>query len=388
MARGRRGSIVKKGLKFFLFGDYGTRKSSFCLETLKMHKEDGKPLRVAYIDTEGGSVDNFLESYKEEGYDLNNLYIYYTNSYTEATEFVDKLIEEEEIYELDDNGMITDELVVDAEGSPFIADAIVVDSATVVQDTLKYSKILTSEKRAELRARNKEQSANEVYVAKETAGMEFKDHDKLNQQGKNFLQGLVSRTDKYIFVTSRVKPEKKSVSDGKGGFTSVETGKVLPDCFKKAEYEFYTVLHMYEDEEDGLFKAKVVRKDRTGVFEQNEIIEDPTPMYWQSVIDRNKDRKETVKSNSYNDAVQKDFKESTKGYEDVFKTKTKTEQPKKPQEDLFAELNSLVKKEDRQAISRLFAQNKLPARPSKKTNPEKLQKMIEVIKSYYSEKKE
>jgi hypothetical protein len=46
MATGRGGKSVKTKLGFLLYGDYGTWKSSFCLESLKMTTEDGRPFRV------------------------------------------------------------------------------------------------------------------------------------------------------------------------------------------------------------------------------------------------------------------------------------------------------------------------------------------------------
>lgn len=389
MARGRRGSSVKKGLKFFLYGAHGTWKSSFALESMKLHREDGKPLRVVYIDTEGGSVDNYLEDLEAEGYSLDNLYIYYTNSYTETVEFIDKVIANEDLYDLDEEGDETDELILDADGEKFVADMIIIDSATVIQDTQKYSKILVSEKRAELRARNKEKTASEVFVARETAGLEFKDYDKLNHQGKNFLQGLVSKTDKYVCVTSREKPEKEQKPDGKGGYTSVATGKMLPDCFKGAQHEFYTVLWMFADEESEEIKAKVDRKDRTGVFEQNEIIESPSMMYWQSVIDKNKDRKKSITMPEYEKSVEKDYVKETEKYPELNKEKqedTKQDEQKEEKADYYSKLMSLVEKEDMKALSGLFAKNKLPSRPSKKTSEEKLKGMIEIVKEFYEKK--
>ena len=84
MAIGRSGKKVKTKLGFLIYGEKGTRKSSFCLESLKLMNEDGKPFKVLYIDAEAGSVDTYVEKYEEAGYDTQNLYIVYTQSLTEV----------------------------------------------------------------------------------------------------------------------------------------------------------------------------------------------------------------------------------------------------------------------------------------------------------------
>lgn len=387
MARVRRGSAVKKGLKFFLYGAEGTWKSSFCLDFMKMKDEDGKPLRVAYIDTEGGSVDNYLEDLENEGISLDNLFLIYTSSYYETLEWVEKLVNKEELYLQDDDGDETDEIVLDADGNPFVADVIVIDSATVIQDTQKYSKLKTSEIRAKLRAKSKDASASEQFVAEATAGMEFKDYDKLNQEGKHFLQSLITRTDQYICVTSREKAKKKMEKNERGEMVSIDVG-IIPDCFKGAEYEFFTVLRNFEDD-DGEIKAKVMRKDRTKVFAQNEIIDAPTPLYWQSVIDGNKGKNKAVILQDYNKSIENDFNKENKGYKDVIKESQQNVETKSSEDIGTADKNSSLYNDltklrssmtpnQKKEMTQLFRENSLPVRPTKDTDDDTLQKMYDI----------
>src|SRR5690606_1072698 len=63
----------------------------------------------------------------------------------------------------------------------------------------------------------------------------------------------------------------------------------------------------------GTIKAQVMRKDRTKVFAQNEIIEEPTPLYWQSVIDGNRGKKSNVLKDTIEDSVSKDEELLAKG---------------------------------------------------------------------------
>ena len=115
MATGRGGSSIKTKLGFLVYGEQGTRKSSFCLEALKLVNEDGRPFRVLYIDAEQGSVDTYLDSYEEAGYDLRNIYIVYTQSLSETREFIKRAKNNEDFYDFDEEtGEETDTVYLDA----------------------------------------------------------------------------------------------------------------------------------------------------------------------------------------------------------------------------------------------------------------------------------
>jgi hypothetical protein len=352
MAEVKRGSAVKKGLKFFLYGEQGTWKSSFALDFMKMKNEDEKPLRVVYIDCETGSVDNYLEDLENEGYNLDNLLLVYTTSYAEVEEWVLKAMNEEELLIKGENDEL--EPVIDAEGNPFVADVIVVDGITVISDNVKFAAINVSEKRAKLKAKSQEKNATEQFVAEATAGLEFKDHDKIKMKGKNLLRSLITGTDKYICVTAREKT-KKVMTNVDGKMTLVEVGKI-PDTWDGAEYEFFTVLRHFEDE-DGSIKAQVMRKDRTKIFQQNEIIEAPTPLYWQDVINKNKDRKANILNReSIDDSIHKDEEVIAKG---ITKNEDKTKVDVKETTETLESLRNKIKS----AIDALSPQKKKAMRP-------------------------
>src|SRR5690606_14619197 len=309
------------------FGEAGTWKSSFGLDFMKMKNEEDRPLRVLYIDCETGSVDNYLEDLQDEGINLDNLLLIYTTSYSEVEEWAMKAMNNEELLIENEEGDL--EVALDADGNPFIADVIVVDGITVISDNVKFAAINVSEKRAKLKAKSQEKNATEQFVAESTAGLEFKDHDKIKMKGKNLLRSLITGTDKYVVVTSREKT-KKVMTNVDGKMQLVEVGKV-PDTWDGAEYEFYTVLRHFEDE-DGSIKAQIVRKDRTKVFSQNEIIDEPSPLHWQSVIDGNKGKQANVLKDSVEQSVQKDEELLAKGInktqeqeKEVSSTETKLE---------------------------------------------------------------
>ena len=60
---------------------------------------------------------------------------------------------------------------------------------------------------------------------------------------------------------------------------------------------------MYKDSETGQICAEVV-KDRTRVHKAGDILEDPTLLDWQTVIDKNVDKKEFVLKNDLDKAVE------------------------------------------------------------------------------------
>jgi hypothetical protein len=351
MAKAKRGSAVKKGLKFFSFGEAGTWKSSFALDFMKMKNEEGRPLRVLYIDCEAGSVDNYLEDLEDQGLDLNNLLLIYTTSYAEVEEWANKAMNEEELLIEDDEGNL--EVALDADGNTFVADVIIVDGITVITDNVKFAAINVSEKRAKLKAKSQEKNATEQFVAEATAGLEFKDHDKIKMKGKNLLRSLITGTDKYVVVTSREKT-KKVMANVDGKMTLVEVGKV-PDTWDGAEYEFFTVLRHFEDE-DGTIKAQVMRKDRTKVFAQNEIIDAPTPVYWQEVITSNKGKKSNILNNNMEDSIAKDEEVIAKGI-------TKNQDTAKVEVKEITETPEQLKKDIKKAIDTLALPKKKALRP-------------------------
>lgn len=308
MARTRKGSTVKKGLKFLNFGEQGTRKSSFAADLLKMTNEDGKPLRVVYIDTENGSIDNYLESLEDDGVNLDNLFMIYTSSYAEVEKYLKDVTSEADLYTEDDDG--NKELVLDADGNKFIADAIVVDSLTVTSDNVKFASINVSEKRAKIKAISQDKTAAERFVAESTAGLEFKDFDKINMKGKSLLRNIILNTDKIVVVTAREKEEKEMKSvDGK--MQLVSSGKFNPDTWKGAAYEFFTVIrHFFPDHSNKeVVKYVIDGKDRTKVYNPGDTFEQLSPLNWQCVIDSNKGKKANKSDNTdYEEIIKQDEK--------------------------------------------------------------------------------
>ena len=306
MATGRGGNKIKTRLGFLLYGDYGTWKSSFCLESLKLKNEDGTPFKVLFIDPENGGVDTYLDKYEEAGIDLRNIYIVYTQSLTEVEEFIKKAKDGEDFYEFDEEGNETDEVYLDADGKPFRPDMIVVDGATLLYVAKQQSIVEFSKKRATVRANKNEITGMAKEVAIEGASLEVKDYNTLKFDGQNLILNLLA-SGKHFAVTAREKDEKESYKDKNGEIKMMATGRKIPDGFRDVAYNCKTVIRMFKDD-DGIIKGIVDQKDRTLVHQQNEIIIEPSILDWQVAIDKNKGKKDFTVANNMNAAIEKELK--------------------------------------------------------------------------------
>lgn len=306
MARARKGGLIKTKLGFLLYGKQGSGKSTMALDFAKMKREDGKPFRVLYIDSEAGSVDSYLEDLQNEGIDIDNIYIVYTQSLQEVNSYVEKVKDSSDLYELDEEtGEETDDIVLDADGEPFRADAIVIDSVSVIYIASQQGLTEFSKKRAKVRADKNELTGLEKQVTIEGAKIEIQDYNTLKFDGQDLVLSLLG-CGKHFAIIAREQDEKqqKETSE-KGKFTSVATGNKIPDGFKDLAYNVKTVIRMVEDDM-GNIMAEIKDKDRTKVHARGEIIENPTLLDWEVVIQKNKDKKDYTLANDLHKSVEKE----------------------------------------------------------------------------------
>lgn len=300
MAKARKASITQSKLMMVLYGEPFTGKSTLASQLSYFKRPDGKPFRILYLDPESGSIDDYLEGLESNGVNLENIYIVYTQSLGEVRQYIAKVKNNEDFYELDEDGCETDDIVLDADGEPFRADAIVVDGATILNLTTKQGLIEFSKKRNKVKADNDSLIGDARLVKIEGAGLELKDYQTINFKGQDLILDLMA-SGVHCIVTSRETDEKVTKEiDGKR--ESVVTGRKIPDSFKGMDYNAKTVIRTFVDSETGMVCA-YVDKDRTGVHKKGEIIEDPTLLDWQVVIDKTADKKEFVLKNDLTKAV-------------------------------------------------------------------------------------
>ena len=309
MAQMRRGGQgVQSKLGFLIYGDMGTWKSTLAAELIKMVNEKGEPMKVVYIDTENGSIDDLLNAWEEEGIDTSNIAIFNTVSIEEVRNLIKQVTNANAknpiINEyVDDSGKLVKEELLNEDGTAFIPDAVVIDSMSVLHDVVIQSTMQTSEKRAAVRAQNNGLVGAAKAVAVETAAIEVKDYQKIDARGKEIILDLMA-SGKHFVVTSREKKVTKSEKIN-GQIQMIDTGEVVAKGFKEMGYNVKTVLHTFINE-DGVVCAQIVNKDRTRVHEQNEVIENPTLLDWQKVINKNVNRQEFVIKNTMQEAIERD----------------------------------------------------------------------------------
>lgn len=299
MARGRTASKIQKKLNFLCFGEPFTGKSTFASQFAYMHNEDGSPMKVLYIDAESGSIDNYLDDMEANGVNLANIYILYTQSLGEVLDYIDKVKNNEDFYEIGEDGEELDTIVADAEGNPFRADAIVIDGVSVLYTAAQQGLLEFSKKRARVRADDNGLIGDQKIVAIEGSSLEMKDWGALRYKGANLCLALLG-TGVHSMITCREADEKETVKGANGQFTSVPTGKKIPEGFKDLDYNTHTVIRFYRDEDDTVI-ADVI-KDRSGVHPKEKVA-DPTLLDWQVVIDGNKGKSKFVLNNNLDTAV-------------------------------------------------------------------------------------
>ena len=386
MATARIGSKTQSRIAALVYGEQGTGKSTLAMQFCYMKRNDGKPFRVLYIDAENGSIDDYLPDLEADGIDLNNLYIVYSQSLTEVREYINKAKNREDFYVLDEYGNETDDIVVDADGEPFRPDAIVVDGSTILNLTTKHGLVDFSKKRAKKRAEDNGIVGEAKQVAIEGAFLELKDYNVINFKGQDLILDLTGCGLHYI-VTARETDEKITKEIG-GETKTIYTGNKIPEGFKEMGYNTKTVIRLFRDGEQGDDEYNVVKafikKDRTHTFKEGEIVEDPTLLPFQKVIDKTKGYKNFVINNNLEKAVDTEGRLYAKEINTKFNTEDNVSQNQK--------VDTITAKDIRDAISKLGTETKeiakqkikeagLPLSFSKVTDENILNQILEIIKS-------
>lgn len=377
--KARKGNKVQKLISILAYGEQGTWKSSLGMEAGALKRVDGKPMRVLVFDAEFGGVDTALEEKASEyGFDEENFYIVYTESYSDIMNYLDKVKNNEDFYELDEDGNETDEVVLDADGKPFRADFIVLDGSTVVYNASSIAKVKFSEKRAKVKAKNSGLNAEETAVKVQGADLEFKDYKKLNtEMSQELILKLIS-TGVHHYITAREVDEKRTETyfeNGEKKTTSVPTGKKIPEGFKNMGYNVGTVIRLYIDEEFGGVKGEIVNKDRTRVHKQGEIIEEPSLLDYQVVIDGNKGKNKVNLTPTFSDSIDKEYEK------ELEENNMKEKELKSPEEfhEKIKEILKTLSAEKKKSLATKLKEKNLPKSYSSITDIEQLKLYLNIL---------
>lgn len=383
----RAANKIQTKLVTLLYGATFSGKTTLGLQLADFKRNDGKPFRVAIIDAEGGGVDDSIDDLAERGIDMRNIHIFYTQSLQELTTILDKIKNRDVFYEYDEDGDETDELMLDADGEPFFPDAILIDGTSIFRLTSEQGLLELSKKRNTIKADKDGLVGAERFVKIQGADLEFKDYKKLNYSGQNLVLDLMA-IGINVVLTAREKDETIQKIDKNGQQVSVASGRKVHDSFKGIDYNVKTILHMYADPETGQICAEVI-KDRTKVHKAGEIIEDPTLLDWQTIIDRNSTRKEFVLKNDLDKAVETEQKmyekEAMELHRSIVETATTPTQTfsqtdvEELKNEIVAKRNALspVKKAE---VKEKLQKAGLPLVYKNVTDPDILRKVLDVFK--------
>ena len=337
MAMIRKASNIRKKLHMLVYGEQGTGKSRFAMQLCYLKNADGRPFRVLYLDTENGSIDNYTDELTENGANPDNLMIVYTQSLAEVQDYI-KLVTDDDDFE-DENG----DVILDADGKPFRADALVIDSASILKLSTQQGLVNFSQKRAKVKAAAQGLTGDEKAVKIEGAGMELKDFNTLNFKGQSLILDLNASGVNYI-VVCREKDEKRTKVVN-GSIASEATGRKIPDGFTGQEYNVDTEFRLYFHDGQPL---AYFDKDRTGIHNGGEVVEDLTLLQYQDVITGSAKNKEFIIKNGLNDAVKTEVKLNMRdlGIEDdepdTKATDSKSDSAESTAESIKAKLNSML----------------------------------------------
>lgn len=389
MAIARKASSTQSKLAVLLYGSPFSGKTTLALQLSYFKNPDGSPFKVLYIDSEGGGADDYIPDLEANGVDLNNVYIVYTQSLGEVKEFIRKAKVGEEFHELDEQGNETEEIVLDGEGKPFNPDAIIIDGTSILNLSAKQSLVEFSKKRSNVRAKSKGLVGDERLVAVGSAFLELRDYNVLAFKGQDLILDLMG-CGKHFVITARETDEKVSVKQSDGSVTSVATGNKVAEGFKGLDYNVKTVIRMFRDE-DGQVCAHV-QKDRTHTHEDNAIIDDPSLLDWQAVIDKTAKNKAFVVKNNLVESVEKEqdiYEREVLGREgkpiDTPISGDSDSTPSDNNSELIAEINSKMKSfsaPDKAAAKKALEAKGLPATPKaikSETDEEVLKTVLETI---------
>ena len=300
MAFMRSGSKVQSKINAIVYGAQWSGKSTYAASMAKLKRPDGKPFRVLICDAEMGSADEVVTKLADEGVQEDNILLIYSQSLNEINYYIDLAAKREDIPILDDEGNPTNDIVLDADGQPFHADALVIDGSTVIKMACQQSLLNMSRKRAKVRANKNNLVGDEKSVAIDSASLEMKDWGNLSYSGQSLILNLCASGLNWI-VTCREK-EKKDTKMVNGTIQSVSTGIYEPDSFSGILYNSKTVLRFTRDEDEPDIVKMIVEKDRTGTYSTGQVIENPQIEDWQPLIS-NKVGKDFTPRNTMEQAI-------------------------------------------------------------------------------------
>lgn len=290
-------------LKAMVYGKEGSHKSNTAIQFATLKDRNGKPLKVLLIDSEFKSVEGFNEAWLEEqNVDFGNICEIRTRDMDLIYKLCECFTKGKPIPVLDENDNITKDYELDAEGNPFIADVLIMDSISVLQDLLVEGRTEIIKKRANIKIIKEGMYGDEAELYLENTGMQFLDYAKLKSKALKLIRDLQAVTGKHVVYVARAKDAKESkLVNGK--MEQIDLGFELMDAtsFKFLPYEVNLIVHTKNTNGTTIFE---IEKDSTGVKKQGDVLTDFSMKDYENYIN-NVNRKELIKTKTYAENIEK-----------------------------------------------------------------------------------
>lgn len=332
MAQVRKASKINSKINLLLWGCPFAGKSTLAMEMALLHTREGRPFRMLILDSESGGNDDLMGDLERKGCNLDNVLVVYSQSLSEIQYYIHKAANKEDFYEIDDEGNETDTVILDSEGKPFRVDCILVDGSSVLQLTSQQSLLELARRRAKIKANKNGLTGEEKLLAIDDVALSPREWGALNYSGQSLVLDLAG-SGLHWCITAREKDvtENKYVN---GKVETVATGEKTFASFKNIDYNAKTVARLYRDPDEVDVVKMAVQKDRTGTFAPGQVIENPTLLAFQKMIDGN-DGEDVVVKNTMNQAIETEEKlyEKSLGIGDS-SSPTNSSEPSSPTLDL------------------------------------------------------
>ena len=305
MAQVRKASKINSKINLLLWGCPFAGKSTLAMEMALLHTREGRPFRMLILDSESGGNDDLMGDLERKGCNLDNILVVYSQSLSEIQYYIHKAANKEDFYEIDDEGNETDTVILDSEGKPFRVDCILVDGSSVLQLTSQQSLLELARRRAKIKANKNGLTGEEKLLAIDDVALSPREWGALNYSGQSLVLDLAG-SGLHWCITAREKDvtENRYVN---GKVETVATGEKTFASFKNIDYNAKTVARLYRDPDEVDVVKMAVQKDRTGTFAPGQVIENPTLLAFQKMIDGNEGEDVVVK-NTMNQAIETEEK--------------------------------------------------------------------------------
>lgn len=287
-------------MKTMIYGKEGTHKSNIAIQFATLKNKEGKPFRVLLLDLEFKSIEGFNEAWIEsKGVDFRNICEIRTRDLSTVQKLFDIFSKGQPIPVLDDNEKFTKDFELDADGNPFIADVIIVDSLSVINDLMIEGRGEIAKKRTNIKIIKEGLYGDEKELELDKTNLQLLDYGKLKSKALKMVRDLQSSSGKHIAYIVRAKDMKESKLVDKK-IEVIDLGYEVMDAtsFKSfLPYEVNLIVHTKNEKGITLFE---IEKDSTGVKQQGEILSEFDMKDYESYIN-NTNRSELLKVKSYAD---------------------------------------------------------------------------------------